>query len=247
MKRLEKKIALITGGARGMGSQHVRRFVEEGCKVYFTDVLSEDGEELAAEIGVNAIFISQDVSKETEWTKVINIIEKNEEKLDILINNAGIAIANTIEKTSLDEYMKIVNINQTSVFLGMKHSLMLLKKSANASIVNISSIAGMAGSTGNAAYSSSKYGIRGLTQCAAIEFAPFGIRVNSVHPGVVSTPMIAQDDNKEIVDRLAKTIPLGKIGQPNDLTNVVLLLASDEGAFCTASEFVVDGGSLAGF
>ncbi|WP_134091381.1 SDR family oxidoreductase [Olivibacter sp. XZL3] len=247
MTKLSKKIALITGGARGMGSQHVRRFIEEGAKVYFTDILSEEGEKLAAGLGPNAIFITHDVSSEDEWKKVIGIIEKNEEKLDVLVNNAGIVMASPISETSLDVYKKVIGVNQISVFLGMKYALPLLKKSGNASIINISSIAGLAGSKGNAAYSSSKYAVRGLTQTAALEFAPFHIRVNSVHPGVVATPMIEQEDSQELVEALSKAIPLGKIGQPDDLTSIVLLLASDDSAFCTASEFVVDGGSLAGF
>lgn len=148
---------------------------------------------------------------------------------------------------SLDEYMSVININQVSVFLSLTYALPLLKRGVNASVINISSIAGIAGSAGGAAYSSSKYAVRGLTQVAALEWAPFNIRVNSIYPGVIETPMVAQDDNKERVADLVKTIPLAKIGKSDDISSMVLFLASEEAGFCTASEFVVDGGTLAGF
>jgi 3alpha(or 20beta)-hydroxysteroid dehydrogenase len=246
-KRFENKVVLVTGGARGMGARHVERFVEEGAKVYFTDILSEGGQELAERLGRESVFIQQDVAKEDNWKKVISIIEEQENKLDVLVNSAGVARHKVIGDMSLDEYMSVININQVSVFLGLTYALPLLKKGTNASVVNISSIAGIAGSSGGAAYSSSKYAVRGLTQVAALEFAPLNIRVNSIHPGVVETPMVVQGDNREGVVELVKAIPLGRIGKPDDISNMALYLASEDSSFCTASEFVLDGGTLAGF
>jgi Dehydrogenases with different specificities (related to short-chain alcohol dehydrogenases) len=244
MARLANKVALITGGARGMGASHVRRFVEEGAKVYFTDILVEDGEKLSEELGDNAVFLKHDVSSEADWKSVLDRIDNDEKKLDVLVNNAGIAPNGLIGDLSLDLYNKVIAINQVSVFLSLTHALPLLKNSGKASVVNISSLGGLKGMEGNAAYGSSKYAIRGLTQVAALEFAPFNIRVNSVHPGMVKTPMFAALDELPNVEEVTSAIPLKRVATPEELTNVVLFLASDESSYCTAGEFVVDGGLL---
>ncbi len=245
MKRLENKVALITGGATGMGASHVKRFIEEGAKVYFTDLLEEAGEALLKEIGEQATFLRQDVSSETDWKAVIETIDKAEGKLDILVNNAGIAPSGLIEELSLENYIKVININQVSIFLSLKYALPVLKKSSGASVINISSIAGLKGITvGNAAYSSSKYAVRGLTQVAALEFAAFNIRVNSIHPGFVKTPMLDTVPS-EVLEEMTKSIPLNRLAVAEELSNVILFLAGDEASYCTAGEYVVDGGLMA--
>ncbi|GIN58519.1 SDR family NAD(P)-dependent oxidoreductase [Lederbergia ruris] len=243
MSKLAGKIAIITGGARGMGASHVRRFVKEGAKVVFTDILVEEGEALAKELGEKAKFIRQDVTKAKDWDQVVAETEKAFGPVNILVNNAGIAFHKMIEQMTEEEYRKVIDINQVSVFLGMKAVLPSMRKTENGSIVNISSINGLKGSVAAVAYSASKFAVRGMNKAAALEFAPYGIRVNSVHPGAIETPMIVQEDNKEMVEEFAKSIPMKRIAKPEEVTNMVLFLASDDSSYCTGSEFVVDGGS----
>ncbi|MBO0992838.1 SDR family NAD(P)-dependent oxidoreductase [Bacillus sp. SD088] len=243
MGKLVGKVAIITGGARGMGASHVRQFVKEGAKVVFTDILVEEGEALAKELGDNAKFIRQDVTKAKDWDQVVAETEEAFGPINILVNNAGIAFHKLIEQMTEEEYRKVMDINQVSVFLGMKAVLSSMRKTENGSIVNISSINGLKGSVAAVAYSASKFAVRGMNKSAALEFAPYGIRVNSVHPGAIATPMIVQEDNKEMVEEFAQTIPLKRIAKPEEVTNMVLFLASDDSSYCTGSEFVVDGGS----
>jgi len=244
MKRLENKIALVTGGARGMGTTHVKGFIAEGAKVYFTDLSEEEGKLLEAEVGSSGVFIKQDVSSEDDWRTVMETIERTEGRLDVLVNNAGIAVFGLIGEMSLEQYMKIININQVSVFLGMTHALPLMLKSTAGSIVNISSLAGMRGERkGSVAYGSSKYAVRGLTQAAALDLAPYKIRVNSVHPGAINTPILRsapEEARKELLEK----VPLKRAAEPEEVTNLVLFLASDESSYITAGEFVIDGGVL---
>ncbi|GIN72718.1 3-alpha-(or 20-beta)-hydroxysteroid dehydrogenase [Bacillus sp. J14TS2] len=243
MGKLVGKVAIITGGARGMGASHVRQFVKEGAKVVFTDILVEEGEALAKELGDNAKFIRQDVTRAKDWDQVVAETEEAFGPINILVNNAGIAFHKLIEQMTEEEYRKVMDINQVSVFLGMKAVLSSMRKTENGSIVNISSINGLKGSVAAVAYSASKFAVRGMNKAAALEFAPYGIRVNSVHPGAIATPMIVQEDNKEMVEEFAQTIPLKRIAKPEEVTNMVLFLASDDSSYCTGSEFVVDGGS----
>jgi len=244
--KLENRIALVTGAAKGMGASHVRRFVQEGAKVYFSDVLSEQGGKLAAALGKNAIFLEQDVSSEDDWKQVIKAIGNEEGRLDVLVNNAGIAINQPIGTMTFDTYRKVITINQYSVFLGLTCALPLLKKSGNASVINISSIAGLRGNPGDVAYSSSKYAMRAMTQVAAKEFAP-SIRVNSVHPGLVATDMTQLEEYKDLMAHIISQTPLQRMATVDDLTNMVLFLACDDSAYCTGGEFVVDGGSTVGY
>lgn len=246
MGRLEGKVALITGGARGMGAEHVRRFVAEGAKVLFSDVLVKEGKALEAQLGNKAKFIKQDVTSEEEWKMAVSEAENTFGPVNILVNNAGIVINDLIENMSLDTYMKVINVNQVSIFLGMKYVLPSMKKAGSGSIVNISSIAGIKASPATAAYSSSKFAVRALTQTAALEFAPYGIRVNSIHPGLIDTDMIKGDDVKDAVNKIAQSLPLRRVARPEEVTNLLLFLASDESSYCTGSEFVVDGGALIG-
>lgn len=243
MARLSEKIAIVTGGARGMGEAHARKFVAEGSKVVITDLNQEAGEALAQELGEQAIFIKQDVTKAEDWEQVIRETENAFGAVNVLVNNAGISISSNIENMTEAQYRKIIEINQVSVFLGMKAVLPSMKKAGGGSIVNISSINGLVG--GAPGYTDSKFAVRGITKAAALEFAKYNIRVNSVHPGVIETPMVTEGDAVEQIKAFAKMIPLQRMAKSEEITNLVLFLASDESSYSTGSEFVADGGLTA--
>ena len=243
MKRLDNKVVVITGAAQGMGKMHAEKVLHEGAKVVITDINETLGQEVAQELGDNALFIKHDVSNEADWQNVVDTVIKKWDKIDVLVNNAGITYNTPIEELSLESYMKIVNINQVSVFLGMKSVASTMKAQQQGSIINISSINGMVG--GAIGYTDSKFAVRGMTKAAALECAPFGIRVNSIHPGVIATPMIMQGDTKAAVDAFAKTIPLRRVAQPEEVSGMVIYLASDESSYSTGSEFIIDGGLTA--
>ncbi len=243
MNRLEGKVAIITGAAQGMGASHARKFIEEGAKVVITDLNKEKGEALSAELGENALFVSQNVTNAEDWAKVVEEAEKAFGKVDVLVNNAGITMAKSILQMTEEEYRRIVDINQLSVFLGMKTVVPAMQKVGGGSIVNISSMNGLvAGAIG---YTDTKFAVRGMTKAAAIECANYGIRVNSVHPGVIATPMVVQEDTKAAVEAFAKHIPLKRVAEPEEVSNLVVFLASDESSYSTGSEFVIDGGMTA--
>lgn len=243
MARLQDKVVIITGAAQGMGAMHARVFVGEGAKVVVTDLNAEKGQALAQELGANALFIQQDVTSENDWKKVVEKTERHFGAVNVLVNNAGITMAQSIVDTTLEQYRRIVEINQVSVFLGMKAVIPSMKNSKSGSIINISSINGLVG--GTIGYTDTKFAVRGMSKAAAIECAPFGIRVNSVHPGVIATPMVLQDDTRAAVEQFAKTIPLKRIAKPEEVTGMVLYLASDESSYSTGSEFIIDGGLTA--
>lgn len=243
MGRLENKVAIITGAAQGMGAAHAQRFVEEGAKVVLTDLNEEKGQALADELGENVIFVKQNVTSEEDWKTVVAKAEEAFGPVNILVNNAGISVNKSIMDMSLEEYRRIVDINQVSVFLGMRTVVPSMEKAGNGSIVNISSMNGLvAGAIG---YTDTKFAVRGMTKAAAIELSHRGIRVNSVHPGVIETPMIQQADAKDVIKEFAKFIPLKRVAQPEEVSNLVLYLASDESSYSTGSEFVIDGGLTA--
>ena len=242
-KKLENRVAIITGGAQGMGASHARRFVKEGAKVVVTDILEEKGKAVAQELGENAIFIKHDVTKAEDWDKVIKETESKFGPVNILINNAGIGFVKLIEDMTEEEYRMEIDINQVSIFLGMKAVLPSMKKTKNGSIVNISSAAGLIALPQYVAYSGSKFAVRGMTKVAALEFADYGIRANSVHPGLIDTPMTQDENNAASLAEFAKSIPLKRAAQPEEVTNLVLFLASDDSSYSTGSEFVIDGGS----
>ncbi|WP_455660917.1 glucose 1-dehydrogenase [Pradoshia sp.] len=243
MNRLEGKVAIITGAAQGMGASHARKFIEEGAKVVITDLNKEKGEALSTELGENALFVSQNVTNAEDWAKVVEEAEKAFGKVDVLVNNAGITMAKSILQMTEEEYRRIVDINQLSVFLGMKTVVPAMQKVGGGSIVNISSMNGLvAGAIG---YTDTKFAVRGMTKAAAIECANYGIRVNSVHPGVIATPMVVQEDTKAAVEAFAKHIPLKRVAEPEEVSNLVVFLASDESSYSTGSEFVIDGGMTA--
>jgi len=245
MGKFNGKVVLVTGGARGQGASHVRQFIEEGAKVLFTDILVEDGEALANELGENAIFMKHDVRSETEWKSVAAKAESTFGPIHVLVNNAGIVITKKFDEMAEEEYRRVIDINQIGVFLGMKSVVPSMKKAKEGSIINISSINGLRGASGTFAYDASKFAVRGMTKSAALELAEYGIRVNSIHPGIIETPMIAQDDVQDSVQALSKKVPLKRLGQPEDITKLVLFLASDDSSYSTGSEFIVDGGVTA--
>lgn len=247
MKRLEGKVALITGAARGMGASHAERFVKEGAKVVLTDQNEAAGRALADKLGSNALFLRHDVTRPDDWADVVSAAERAFGPVTILVNNAGILgpMANT-EALTEEDYLKVCAVNQHSVFYGMKAVIPSMLRAGKGSIVNISSIAGMAANYGfpSLAYVASKFAVRGMTKATAIEYGKHDIRVNSVHPGFIQTPMMveATDDNGGDATSL---IPLGRIADPSEVTNLVLFLASDEASYITGSEYLVDAGMLA--
>ncbi|WP_100638408.1 glucose 1-dehydrogenase [Marinobacter salexigens] len=243
MDRLKGKVAVITGAAQGMGASHAQAFVNEGAKVVLTDLNEEKGQALASELGENALFVKQNVTSKADWAEVIKEAEEQFGPVDILVNNAGITMAKSLLDTSLEDYRRILEINQVSVFLGMKAVVPSMKKAGGGSIVNVSSINGLVG--GAIGYTDSKFAVRGMTKAAALECASYGIRVNSVHPGVIETPMIMQGDTKAAVEEFAKHIPLKRLAKSEEVSSLVLYLASDEASYSTGSEFVVDGGVTA--
>lgn len=243
MTKLLDKVAIVTGGARGMGESHVRRFVEEGAKVVFTDINEEIGEKLSSELGENALFVKHDVTDEAGWQEVIEKTEAAFGPVNVLVNNAGISMSKSIFDMSLEDYKKIIDINQVSVFLGIKAVLPSMQKAEGGSIVNISSMNGIVG--GAVGYTDSKFAVRGLTKAAALQVGHLGIRVNSVHPGVIETPMVTEGDAIEQIKEFAKHIPMRRMAQSEEVTNMVLFLASSESSYSTGSEFIIDGGLTA--
>jgi len=244
---LEGKVALISGAARGMGAEEARLFVSEGAKVVLGDVLDEEGEKTAAEIGESAVYVHLDVTSEADWLAAVEKAEQAFGKLDILVNNAGILRFGLLEHTPLEEFESVVKVNQTGTFLGMKSVVAAMRRAGGGSIVNISSLAGIQGVGGAFSYTASKFAVRGMTKVAAIEFGAAGIRVNSIHPGAIETPMtrpFGADSSPDESHEYRSPIP--RIGRPDEVANLVLWVASDKSSYCTGSEFVVDGGESAG-
>lgn len=243
MARLDGKVTLITGGARGQGAAEGRLFAAEGATVFLTDVLEEQGRATAAEIGGH--FRRHDVTSEADWDDVLRWVLGEAGRLDVLVNNAGIFRVVPLTETSVDLWHQVMDVNATGVFLGMRAAAAPMKEQRAGSIINISSIAGMRGGAGVAfAYSASKWAVRGMTKSAAGELAPFNVRVNSVHPGIIDTEMIREfgDSWDEL---LVPRIPLGRAASAEDVAKVVLFLASDDSAYCSGHEYLVDGAMTA--
>ena len=245
--RLAGKVALITGGARGQGAAEAGLFVNEGATVIITDVLDDEGIKTAANLGESCVYMHQDVTSEDEWSAVVASIVERFSRLDVLVNNAGIFPAGGVLTTTKADYERVVAINQTGVFLGMQAAGRVMVEQRSGSIVNISSIAGMQGSAGFIGYGATKWAVRGMTKSAARELAPFGIRVNSVHPGIIDTPMLQTFDafGPQVRQALDARIPVGRSAEAVEVGQLVLYLASDESSYSTGSEFLVDGGWLA--
>lgn len=248
MARLDGKIAIITGAAQGMGAEHARRFVAEGAKVVFTDINVDGGKALEAELGENSLFVRQDVASEADWTSVVSRAENRFGPVNVLVNNAGI-IGPAKPAAELDEadFLKVIAINQTAVFLGIKHAIPSMLKAGGGSIVSISSISGIVAiyGTPNVAYAASKFAVRGITKQVAIEYGKQGIRANSVHPGYVRTPMMTAALDDEQIKIASGSVPIGRVGEVGDVSNLVVFLASDESSFVTGAEHIIDGGLTA--
>lgn len=255
MSRMQGKSAVITGGALGIGRACALKFAEEGAAVAVTDVDASKGSIVAEEIrgrGGDAIFIEHDVADEAGWDHVMKVVIERYKQLDVLVNNAGVALAKDVEHTTLEEWRWLMSINLEGVFLGMKHAIQTMKANGSGSIVNLSSIEGLVGDPNLAAYNASKGGVRLLTKSAALYCAKAGynIRVNSVHPGYIWTPMVenflkTQGDIAQGRRMLDSLHPIGHIGEPDDIAYGVLYLASDEAKFVTGTELVIDGGYTA--
>lgn len=254
MARLENKVALVSGGASGLGRAQSMTMAREGASVVVTDINEEGAQAVAEEIksaGGKAIFLHQDVTKEARWEEVIAAATSEYGSLSILVNNAGIAAGGNAEDGTLEDWNHLMSINLDAVFLGTKHAIRSMKQTGGGSIINISSIMGLIGAAGSAAYNASKGGVKLLTKSAALHCANsgYGIRVNSVHPGFIDTPMIQQifdgPTGDAARDHLIGLHPIGRLGQPQDIANGVLFLASDESSFVTGSELVIDGGYTA--
>jgi len=237
--RLDGKIALITGGARGQGKQEAARFAAEGATVYITDVLDDVGAASAAELGDQVTYLHHDVTSEDDWTAVIAGITEAHGRIDILVNNAGIFSMTPALDTTLDMWNQMIAINQTGVFLGIRDVGRVMCEHGSGSIINISSIAGLAGVGGAHAYAASKWAVRGMSKSAALEFAAKGVRVNSVHPGIIDTDMLREFGGN--LERITESIPMGRTASSDEVASVVLFLASDEASYCSGHEFVVDG------
>ena len=248
MNNLEGKVALITGAARGQGAAEARLFAARGAKVVITDVLDKEGQQVAADIGDAAHYIHLDVTDENSWAAAVKETVERFGKLNVLVNNAGIVQVKALVDTSVADYMKVIEINQLGVFLGMRTVAGPMKDAGSGSIINISSIDGLIGMSGGSAYCASKFAVRGMTKVAAMELGPDNIRVNSIHPGGIHTPMITQAGMDESVMKdIFGKVPLGRVGQPEEMATLAAYLASDDSSYSTGSEFIADGGLTAGF
>ncbi len=243
MGRLNDRICLITGAARGQGAAEARLFAAEGAQVWLTDVLDAEGQALAAEIGGE--YRHLDVREPDAWDALVSELIKTSGGIDALINNAGILRAGRLFETEPEDFQAVMDVNCTGVFLGMRAVAPAMREAGRGAIVNISSIAGLRAAHGVFAYSASKWAVRGMTRTAAVELAQRGIRVNSIHPGLTETRMLHQLPGFADSDRHVQRVPLGRVAEAEEVARLALFLASDESAYCTGAEFVVDGGLTA--
>lgn len=241
MNEFTGKVALITGAARGLGAELARLFIAQGAQVVVADVLEEAGRELVAELGERSLFQRLDVTRPDSWDAAVEVTVQRFGRLDVLINNAGILRMGALEHFSFEDYQAVIGVNQTGCWLGMKAVLAPMKQAGGGAIVNISSTGGLSGIGGFSAYVASKFAVRGMTKCAALEYGRYGIRVNSVHPGGMATAMDPTEDNSTYAGQ-----PIPRPGQPAEVAQLVVFLASTRASYCTGAEFVADGGLLAG-
>jgi 3alpha(or 20beta)-hydroxysteroid dehydrogenase len=246
--RLDGKVALVTGSARGQGAAVARCFVEEGARVVLADVLDDVGKETAGALGDAAYFRHLDVSSEEDWASAVAEAVGTFGHIDVLVNNAGILRFAAIKDQSVADFERIIAVNQLGTFLGMRAVVPAMSEQGGGSIVNVSSIEGLAGAPFLIAYNATKFAVRGMTKTAALELGPDGIRVNSVHPGLIDTGMVREAAGTDDFDfdQVCSRVPLRRAGRTDDITGIMTFLASDESAYCTGAEFVVDGGATAG-
>jgi len=239
MGRVDGKVALISGAARGMGASHARLLVAEGAKVVIGDILDEQGQALADELGAAARYVPLDVTSPEQWSVAAAAAVENFGKLNVLVNNAGVINYGALKTFDLAKWQRVLDVNVTGTLLGIQAAIDPMVAAGGGSIVNISSIEGLRGAAWVHGYVASKWAVRGLTKSAALELAPRNIRVNSIHPGHIRTPMTA-NFSEDLLH-----IPLGRPGEPHEVSTFVLFLASDESSYATAAEFVIDGGLVA--
>ena len=253
MNQLENKVALITGGASrpGLGSAIADKFAAEGAFVFLTDI-DESGCDVSLDViknnGGQGAALKHNVTDEKDWDNVFAAIKEQKGQLDILVNNAGISQLGTIDSATSEEYLRVMDTNMHSVFYGTKRAVAMMRETGNGgNIINISSISGIVGIPGNVAYSAAKAGVRLMTKTVAMETAKENIRVNSIHPGLIDTNLLtgAKQENAENWDMFVQAIPMGRLGEPEDVANCALFLASDQGKYITGAELIVDGGVTA--
>jgi 3alpha(or 20beta)-hydroxysteroid dehydrogenase len=246
--RLAGKVAIVTGAARAQGEAEARLFAAEGARVLLGDVLDAEGEAVAADIGPSAVFRHLDVRDGADWKAVVALAEERFGPVSVLVNNAGINPMNPIETLEEEEFRQVLDVNLVGQFLGIKAVLPSMRAAGGGSIVNISSINGYVATHGLAAYTASKFGVRGLTKAAAVELGEYGIRANSIHPGAIDTAMIriAPGITDEMLTETFGSYPLQRVGQPIEIARLALWLASDESSYSTGGEFLADGGMMAG-
>lgn len=243
--RIEGRVAIVTGGANGLGESIVRRFVDEGASVVVADIDDRAGAALEAELGERTRFVHLDVGDEGQWAAAIDAVLATFGRLDIGVNNGGIVVHASLDDTSIEEWERIVRVNQTGTFLGMRSMARAMRLSGGGSIVNTSSIRGLQGASGLLAYTATKFAVRGMTKAAALELGHDNIRVNSIHPGAVATRLIG-DATPEQVDSYFSEQAIPRIARPHEIAAMALFLASDESSYSTGAEFVCDGGVSAG-
>jgi 3alpha(or 20beta)-hydroxysteroid dehydrogenase len=239
---LEGRVALVTGGARGQGEAEARALVAAGARVMICDVRDDAGEVVSADIGSAATYRHLDVTSEQDWEAAVGATVAEFGGLDVLVNNAGILIVKPLVKTTVEDFNRVMGVNQLGTFLGMRSVVEPMTERGGGSIINVSSTGGIRGFSGMVAYNASKFAVRGMTRNAAIELGPLGIRVNAVLPGSVDTPMIAHVDQTDRWNHL----PIPRSGQPEEIAAIVVMLASDTSSYMTGADVVVDGGSTAG-
>lgn len=240
MGRFDNTVALISGGARGMGAEHARGLVAEGARVVIGDVLDDEGKTLADELGEKCMYVHLDVTDDNQWEEAVAATEREYGPINLLVNNAGIVSFGACDQMPPDEFRRVIDINLTGSFLGIHFVVPSMRRAGGGAIINISSTAGMMGYAGIAAYSASKWGVRGMTKSVAMELGRDGIRVMSVHPGPIRTPMVADIDEGIVAGQ-----PIPRFGEPEEVTKLVMFLAA-EATYSTGSEFVIDGGALLG-
>ena len=245
MGRLDAKVAVITGGARGMGAEEAQLFAAEGATVVLADVLDTDGQATAAKID-QASYHHLDVRAEDQWQAIVDQVMADHGRIDVLVNNAGVDFVKKLLATTIEDFERVTDINLRGTFLGMRTVAdAMIKAELPCSIVNVSSVAGLQGVANHGVYSASKFGVTGITKAAAKEWGRYGIRVNSIHPGIIETPMTADMrsfTDPEVRQRVERTIPLRRMGQARDIANMALFLASDDSDYCSGQAYIVDGG-----